>query len=179
MTPTTTPTAPAPAAAPPDPTPVRDVPAALVERALARRSYAVLATVSPAGRPHAAGVLYAAVGTTLYLSTDRASRKGRNLASTPHVGVTVPVRRLPVGPPAAIQLQATAEVLAVDHPDVVALAADGSIAAVTRHGELERPDGCIVRLTPGRTVHTYGLGMSLWRLLREPLAAAGRATLGA
>lgn len=158
--------------------PVRDVPAALVRRALARRSYAVLATVSPAGRPHAAGVLYTMVGDDLWLSTETTGRKGRNLLSGPHVGVTVPVRRLPVGPPATIHFQGRAEVLGPDDPEVRRLVGTGDLKAITGHGELDLPDGCFVRITPARTVHTYALGMSLWAALRNPLAAAGRATFG-
>src|SRR4029453_16718466 len=69
-----------------------------VTRALARRSFCVLATASPAGEPHAVGVLYAAVGTTLYVHTLRDTVKARNVAGNPHVAVCVPVRRLPVGP---------------------------------------------------------------------------------
>ena len=80
-----------------------------VLKAIATRSYATLATVSSAGRPHVAGVLYAAVGRTLYVSTDRSSRKARNIAATPEVAVTIPVRRVPVGPPSAVQFQGTAE----------------------------------------------------------------------
>lgn len=156
--------------------PVRDVPAALVRRALATRSYAVLATVSPAGRPHAAGVLYTMVGDDLWLSTETTSRKGRNLLASPHVGVTVPVRRLPIGPPATIHFQGRADVLAVDDPEVLRLVATADLEAVTSHGELEIPDGCFVRITPGRTIHTYALGMSLWTVLRNPLASAGRST---
>ncbi|HEV7723325.1 MAG TPA: pyridoxamine 5'-phosphate oxidase family protein [Iamia sp.] len=157
--------------------PVRTVPAALVRRALARRSYAVLATVSPAGRPHAAGVLYTTVGDDLWVSTETTSRKGRNLRADPHVGVTVPVRRLPVGPPATIHFQGRAEVLAVDDPEVLRLVETGDLKAITSHGEREIPDGGFVRITPGRTIHTYALGLSLWSVLRNPLAAAGRATL--
>ena len=157
--------------------PVRDVPADLVRRALASRSYAVLATVSPAGRPHAAGVLYTMVGDDLWLSTETTSRKGRNLLASPHVGVTVPVRRLPIGPPATIHLQGRAVVVAVDDPEVLRLVATGDLKAITSHGEREIPDGCFVRITPGRTIHTYALGMSLWSALRNPLASAGRSTL--
>lgn len=154
-----------------------EVPPALVLRTLARRSYAVLATVSPAGRPHATGIAYAAVGRHLYASILRGSRKGRNVAADPHVAVTVPVRRLPVGPPATIHFQGTAELLAVDDPEVRRLVAGGEVEGITSHGELDLPDGCIVRITPGATVHTYALGMSLWRVLRDPLSAAGRTTL--
>src|SRR5687768_4221060 len=84
---------------------VREVPAEVVRRALAKRSYAVLATASPAGHPHAAGVLYTMVGDDLWLSTETTSRKGRNLVADGRVGVTVPVRRLPVGPPSTIHFQ--------------------------------------------------------------------------
>lgn len=157
--------------------PVRTVPADLVRTALARRSYAVLATVSPAGRPHAAGVLYTMVGDDLWLSTETTGRKGRNLLAHPHVGVTVPVRRLPVGPPATIHFQGRADVLTAADPEVQRLVATGDLKAITSHGELDLPDGCFVRITPGRTIHTYALGMSLWSVLRNPLASAGRATL--
>lgn len=156
--------------------PVRTVPADLVRRALARRSYAVLATVSPAGRPHAAGVLYTTVGDDLWVSTETTGRKGRNLRADPHVGVTVPVRRLPVGPPAAIHFQGRAEVLAVDDPEVRRLVETDDLRSITGHGELELPDGCFLRITPGPTIHTYALGLSLWSVMRNPLTAAGKAT---
>jgi general stress protein 26 len=161
-------------------TDVRTVAPELVLEAIAKRSYAVVATVSTAGHPHAAGMLYATVGSTLYVSTDRSSRKGRNLAVNGRVGVTIPVRRVPVGgPPSAIQFQGSAEVLATDDPEVLRLVETGALKAITSHGELDRPDGCIVRITPDRRVHTYGLGMSLWELIRHPLDAAGRADLAA
>jgi hypothetical protein len=155
---------------------VRVVDPALVRKAVARRSYAVLATVSPAGRPHAAGVLYALVGDDLWVSTHLDSRKGRNVASTPHVGLTIPVRRIPLGPPSAVQAQARAEVVALDDPRVAPLVADGSLKGITSHGELDLPGGCFLRITPNPTVLTYGLGLSLWALARDPLAAEGRST---
>jgi general stress protein 26 len=159
-------------------TEVRTVRPELVLEAIAKRSYAVVATVSEAGHPHAAGILYAAVGSTLYASTDRSSRKGRNIEATGRIGVTIPVRRVPIGgPPSAIQFQGSAEVLATDDPEVLRLVDTGELKGITSHGELDRPDGCIVRITPDRTAHTYGLGMSLWQLIRHPLAAAGRTDL--
>jgi hypothetical protein len=154
--------------------PIRTVPADLVRKALAKRSYAVLATVSPAGRPHAAGVLYTMVGDDIWLSTETTGRKGRNLLASPHVGVTVPVRRIPVGPPATIHLQGRAEVFGVDAPEVRRLVETGDLTSITSHGELDLADGCFVRITPARTIHTFALGMSLWHVLRNPLACAGR-----
>lgn len=148
-----------------------------IQTAITRRSFATLGTTSSAQRPHAAGVLYADVDGLLYVSTLRSSRKARNVEANPHVFVSIPVRRIPFGaPPSTIQFAAMAEVLAVDDGDVVALAGAGKLKAIASHGELDLPDGCVLRITPGRTIHTYGLGMSLLALARNPLDAAARLT---
>jgi hypothetical protein len=144
-----------------------------VLRLLAKRTYCTLASTSPAGQPHVAGVLYAADGVTLYVSTLRTSRKARNIAANPAVGVVIPVRRLPVGPPSALQFQGHADLLDVDDPAILELAATGTLKKITGHGELHLPGGCFVRITPVRRIHTYGLGMSLRRLIADPLNAGG------
>lgn len=147
---------------------------ALVERAIARRSFCVLGTVSPAGRPHAAGVIYAEVDGDLWVSVDRSSRKARNIAANPFVHVQIPVRRGPVGPPSSIQFAATAELFSPGDPEVDRLMAARQLRKVTGHGELERPDAVLVRIRPDRVLHTYGLGLPLITLIRDPLRAAGR-----
>ena len=172
--------APAPTTAGPVPVggpPPTEVPADLVVRAIDRRSFCTLATTSPRGRAHVAGVLYEAVGTDVYVSTLRTSRKARNIAANPSVAVCIPVRRLPVGPPSSVQFQGHAELLDLDDPEVRRLAAAGDLEGITSLGELELPGGCFVRITPDGRAATYGLGMSLRRLLRDPLSAAGVADL--
>jgi len=127
---------------------------------------------------HVAGVLYKAVGTTLYVNTSRASRKARNIAVNPHVSVCIPVRRLPVGPPSSVLFQAAAEILALDDPDIVGLLENGHLKSITGHGELDDPGHCFLRITRARRVNTYGLGMPLLQLLRDPLHAGGSVELG-
>jgi hypothetical protein len=151
----------------------------LVRRAIERRSVATLATVSASGRPHAATVLYQCVDDALFVSTHRESRKARNLAFQGWAAVTVAVRRLPVGPPASIQFQTTAALLANDNPEVLELAAAGRLDRITGHGELELDGGCFLHLPLPPRVVTYALGMSLWQLIRNPLDAAGEVTLTA
>jgi hypothetical protein len=138
-----------------------------------KRSFCTLATTSPAGFPHVAGVLYAAVGADLWVSTLRDSRKARNVAANPNVAVCVPVRRLPVGPPSSVQWQATAEVVDLDSRELHRLVDAGQLDAVTGHGELELPGGCFLHITPRGRLNTYGLGMSLRQLLKDPLNSAG------
>lgn len=145
---------------------------------IAKRSFATVASTSPEGWPHAAGILYALSGDALYVSTLRSSRKARNILANPKVAVSVPVRRAPMGPPSNISFQTTARVLDLDDPELQAAAATGDLKAITGHGELELPGGVFLRIALPRKVITYGLGMSLLSLIRDPMHAAGVARLG-
>ena len=146
---------------------------ATVRRAIERRSVATLATVSTSGRPHAATVLYQCVDDVLFVSTDRDSRKARNIAAQGLAAVTIAVRRLPIGPPASIQFQSAATILANDDPEIVHLAGAGRLDKITAHGELQREGACFLRLALPTRIVTYALGMSLWQVIRNPLDAAG------
>lgn len=159
------------------PEPLEVAGAAVIE-AIRKRSFATLATTSSEGRPHAAGVLYALSDSKLYVSTMLSSRKARNILDNPRVAVTIPVRRAPVGPPSSIIFQASARVLDLDDPGLRTAAATGELKAVTGHGEPELPGGCFVEIALPRRAVTYGLGMSLLSLIRDPMNAAGVATLG-
>jgi hypothetical protein len=150
-----------------------------VRRAIGRRSVATLATASAKGRPHAATVLYQCVDDVLFVSTDRDSRKARNVAERGTAAVTIAVRRLPFGPPASIQFQSTATVLANDDPEIVRLAAAGRLGRITAHGEMDLEGACFLRLPLPARVVTYALGMSLWQVIRNPLDAAGEVDLRA
>ena len=146
---------------------------AKVLRAINKRSFATLATTSPAHRPHDAGVLYEAVDGVLYVNTKRTSRKARNVVTNPNVAVAIPVRRLPIGPPSSIQFQGTATVLDLDDPEILELVAAGRLKSITGHGELEIEDGCFLRITPSGRLFTYGIGMPLSKLIRDPLNVGG------
>ncbi len=145
-----------------------------VERAIRSKSFAVVSSVSEAGFPHAAGIVYDSVGVSLYVHTMRSSRKVRNITTNPRLGVVIPVRRLPVGPPFTVQFQATAQVLAMDDPEITRLIAEGELKNISGHGALEEPDGCFLRIEPTGRIHTYGIGVSTIGLIRDPLHAGAR-----
>jgi len=143
-----------------------------VARVVRRHHFAVLATASATGRPHAAGVMYQVAGGQAWVSTLRSSRKARNAAARGQVALTLAVRRIPMFPPATVQLRGRATVVDLDDPELRRLAEAGSLPAVTGRGELELPDGCFLRIDLAERVPVYALGMSCWQLLRHPLDAA-------
>jgi general stress protein 26 len=144
-----------------------------VTDAIANHSFCTLATSSAENRPHVAGVIYALVGRDLYINTDTTSRKARNVTENARAAVCIPVQADPDGPPFTVSLQGTATVLQNDDPEIVGLVADGRLAAITSHGELERPGTCFIKITPGRRVATYGVGVPEEELAADPLSAFG------
>jgi len=144
---------------------------AAIHRELAKRSFLTLATVSAAQRPHVAGVLYVEVDGALYLNVHDTSIKARNIRENPRVALCIPVRKVPVGPPYVIHFQGTAELLPADDPGIAALIDAGRLKPILTKGVLDDPHSCFVRISPGRTVTTFGIGVSLLKVIREPLQA--------
>jgi general stress protein 26 len=140
-------------------------------RAINRGSFCMLASSSEVNRPHVVGVLYAAVDDLLYVSTLQTSVKARNIRANPQVAVCIPVRRFPVGPPFHVAFQGRAELCPRHDDRIVRLLEAKRLKPITSHGELDDPDSCFLIITPGRRVATYGLGVPVRQLLRDPLHA--------
>ncbi len=142
-----------------------------IRKAIARCSYCTLATSSAENRPLVVGVLYAVVDDLLYVSTLSTSVKVRNLSENNRVAVCIPVRRYPLGPPFSVQFQGRAEVCSITDPEISALVQAGRLKRITSHGELDAAAACMVKISPGPRIATYGLGVPLRELLRDPLHA--------
>ena len=150
-----------------------------VWRAIERRSFCTLATASSGNEPHVAGVLYAVADRVLYLTTQTHSKKARNLRENARVAVCIPVRVYPVGPPFCVQFRGSAELLSPQDPAIVALLRARGLKRITSHGELDDPDSWFVRLTPDRRISTYGIGVPLRTLLRDPIHGSSTVDMGA
>ena len=148
-----------------------------ITKILARHSFCIVATTSPAGNGHAAGVVFDWADGALYIHTMRSSRKARNIAANPHVGIVVPARRLPVGPPFTVQFQATAAILSMTDATIRRLLDERKLASTSGHGALEEPDGCFLQITPASVVHTYGIGVPIIGVIKDPLHAGARTTI--
>src|SRR5437762_1014673 len=147
-----------------------------VWHALAKASFAVVSYVTPAGEPRSSGVVYKAAGRRLYMTVAPGSWKARHVAAAGRVAVTVPVRRggllslvAPI-PPATISFHGAAIVHPAGSPQADALVKDlGSLVPKER-----RDRACVIEVLPEGAFLTYGLGVSLLKML-DPTAALARA----
>ncbi len=144
---------------------------ALTRKALLRRSFCTLATASSANVPHVVGVRYAVIDGALYITMFQDSLKARNIRQNPRVALCIPARKLPLCPPFAVQFQARAELLANDDPGIVALFEAGHFKRIISAGDFAQPRTCFARIPLPRRVSTYGLGVPLRQIVRDPTSA--------
>lgn len=152
-----------------------------LEHIIRRRNYGVLATVSRDGRPHSTGILYAVSARrrpfSLYIVTDRRSKKARNIVQNPNVSFVVPIsRRLGSLPPSSVQFQGTAEILPLTDEDAVEAFRPSVVLRRVLRTQLDqkREVSIFIRVRPDPVVFTYGVGMSILRLMKHVEGAATR-----
>lgn len=154
----------------------------LVERAIRGRNFGVLSTVSRDGKPHSVGVLYGVSSPSkplaLYLTTNRESKKARNIARNPNVSFTIPVPRrfLRFMPPNCMQFQGTAEIIPFE--DEAARDAFNESLIMRQTLKLEgrhvQRRAVFIRIQPSAIIFTYGLGVSILGLVRNISGASAR-----
>lgn len=155
----------------------------LVEREIRKRNFGVLATISPQGRPHSAGVLYAISRPKdpfiLYVTTDRRSKKARNIANNRNVAFTIPLNRrfLRFMPPNSIQFQGVADLTSSDDEDARAAFSRSLLLRETLKLEASQRDAIFIRITPDPVVFTYGVGVSPLSLIKDIGGAARRSRI--
>jgi hypothetical protein len=148
-----------------------------VWREIRKRSFAVLAFVTPKSEARSAGIVYTARDRDIYIATDTKSWKTRHITQNPHVSLTVTIpKRIPFMPwlqipPATITFQGEASIH--DARDVP-LEIQRTLLRGLDLGGTDAPDVCIIRVRPRGEFVTYGVGVPLLTM-RKPEAARGRA----
>jgi len=142
---------------------------------VARRSFAVLGYVTPAGEPRTSGVMYKTLDRRLYVAVAPDSWKAKHIGASGRVGVTVLVRRgglmslmVPI-PPATISFRASATVYGPGDPAVRPILEQlGSMLPAER-----RDTASIIEIVPEGAFVTFGVGVSLMKM-RDTAAAQAR-----
>ena len=157
-----------------------------VETEMRRRNYGILSTVARNGRPHSTSVTYAVSARSrplaLYIVTDRRSKKARNIGRNPNVAFVVPVPRSPgFLPPGSIQFQGTAEIVPVtDETAQKAFNASFVLRMILKAQFAQKRDvSAFVRIRPDALVFTYGVGVTLFQVMKHVEGASARVEIPA
>lgn len=95
---------------------------AYVEKLLRRKNFGVLTTITPKGKPHSIGVVYAVSPSTepfcIYLITRPVLKKARNIQTNPNISFVVPFPHyvFRIIPPACVQFEGKARLVPIDNP---------------------------------------------------------------
>lgn len=143
----------------------------LARKAIAKHSFCTLATSSASNVPHVVGVRYAVIDDALYVTMFDDSVKVRNIRDNPRVAVCIPTRKIPMFPPFAIQFQGRADLIPNDDPEIVRLHESGAFKRIISKADFANPRSCFARIAPPRRVSTYGIGVPLMQIVREPTSA--------
>lgn len=145
-----------------------------VEKQLLKKTFGILTTVTPEGRPHSVGVVYAMALQSqqqffcLYLITRPVLKKARNIHDNSNVSFVVPFPHylFPSIPPRCIQFQGKAELLPIDDDPVVVKAFQRSIVLKrSMEHSLRLGESIFIRIVPNKKIFCYGIGANLLKFL--------------
>ena len=143
-----------------------------VEKQLRKKNFGILTTVTPEGRPHSVGVVYAMAPPglqffCLYLITRPVLKKGRNIRDNPNVSFVVPFPHYVFRsiPPRCIQFQGKAELLSIDDPIVVKAFQSSIVLKRSMEHSLRLGESIFIRIVPDKKIFCFGIGANLLKFL--------------
>ncbi|MHA1953648.1 MAG: pyridoxamine 5'-phosphate oxidase family protein [Candidatus Heimdallarchaeaceae archaeon] len=149
-----------------------------IRKIIKKNMWLVLSTTNEKGNPQSSVIVYASDGNTLYFTTGKDTLKARNMRKNNNVSVTIPLRmnllhKLIPAPPAELHFKAKAEFLDRENEEVQTM-----LARILKYEEKAgiKAETVYVKLTPGKKIATYGVGIKLLQL-RFPEKARNIVTL--
>lgn len=143
-----------------------------IEKNLRKKTFGILTTVTPEGRPHSVGVVYATAPPgspfCLYLITRPVLKKARNIRDNPNVSFVVPFPHYLFRsiPPRCIQFQGNAELLPIGDDPVVVKAFQKSIVLKrSMKHSLSLGESVFIRIVPDKKIFCFGMDANLLQFL--------------
>lgn len=142
-----------------------------VEKQLRKKNFGILTTVTPEGRPHSVGVVYAMAPPgspfCLYLITRPVLKKARNIHDNPNISFLVPFPHYLFRsiPPSCIQFQGNAELLPIANPVVVKAFQRSVVLKRSMEHSLRLGESIFIRIVPDKKIFCFGIGANLLQFL--------------
>jgi general stress protein 26 len=149
-----------------------------IERAIRKKRFGVLSTISPKGWAQSSGVQYGVTprdsSLALHILTDKRYKKVRNIQKNPRISFTIPYPHyyLRFIPPATITFQGTAEILPFEDSEARKSFTKKSLRRMIRFTEesVYRETAVFLKLNPLRRISCFGVGISLVKMMKDPEA---------
>ncbi len=157
----------------------------LLEKNVRKKTFGVLTTIDPKGRPHSTGVLYA-VGPpdkpfALYNIAGEKYAKVRNIKQNPNVSLFVPFPHywIRFAPASYVMFRGMAEILPADNADGRWAMSQTRIGRMNLQTDADEigTDYVYIKTTPEPTIFCYGLGYGLMELRKDHTKGAYKVTI--
>lgn len=153
---------------------VRNLPFKYVEKQLRKKKFGFLGTITPDGRAHVAGVMYSVSppGKKLkfYVITGATVKKAKNIKQKSQISFAIPFPHYLIrfAPDFCIQFQGQAEILPFNDPEgQEAIKNQRIMKRMLERIPLDTTNEIIIRIIPDEKIHGFGLGMSIFKLLKN------------
>jgi nitroimidazol reductase NimA-like FMN-containing flavoprotein (pyridoxamine 5'-phosphate oxidase superfamily) len=151
---------------------------AAVEKEIRKKTFGVISTVDPVGRPHSTGILFGMSPPNsqiyFYVVTSKNAAKVRHIRRNPNVTLTVtfPHHWLRFVPDSTVMFRGTADLVALDDEGFRAAFSQKRMLRMNLQVDSEAmKDSTMIRIRPDRTVYCYGVGIGINKLRKDPTAA--------
>ena len=153
---------------------VREVSFDKIEKKLRKKKFGFIGTVTPEGRAHVAGVVYAVSPPGeefyLYIMTGATVKKTKNIRNNPEVTFAIPFPHhiIRFAPDFCIQFQGRAEILPFnDKGAQEAMKRNMLMKRMLKNTPPDTKEEIIIRIKPDKKIHGFGLGIPLFKLLKN------------
>jgi hypothetical protein len=142
-----------------------------IEKQLRKKTFGILTTVTPQGRPHSVGVVYAVAPPgqpfCLYLITRPVLKKARNIRDNPNFSFVVPFPHYLFRsiPPRCIQFQGKAELLPIDDPIVIKAFQSSIVLKRSMEHSLRLGESVFIRIVPDKKIFCFAIGANILQFL--------------
>ncbi len=143
-----------------------------IEQKIRQKTFGILTTLNKDGTPHTSGVLFGVSSPgnkfALFVVTGKKYRKTKNIQGNSSISFIIPLPHhiFRFVPDATVTINGTAEILSIDHNDILEIFYQKRILRlITAHlSEEEKKDLVFLKIKPNPKILCYGVGISLLKL---------------
>ncbi len=149
-----------------------------VEKEIRKKTFGLISTVDPVGRPHTTGILFGMSPpdspVLFYIVTSKNAAKVRYIRRNPNVTLTVTFLHhwLRFVPDSTVMFRGTADLVSLDDEGFRAAFSQKRMLRMNLQVDSDvLKDSTVIRIMPDRTAYCYGVGVGINELRKDPTSA--------